>query len=180
MRKLLFLSLLSFSAFSQEIRPLTYEGVFVTDKTKKEIYLNAREWFFENFNNYEGVISVEDYENGVFYSKGRLPDLYYVLNPKKLFSSVVTGDVKFSLRIYFKENKCKYVFDSFIHEDKVYGGNLVGTVERGFGVLTTSNEGITGGRGKVLIELKRIVDTKISDLTQDLKNKINSSNLNDY
>ena len=179
MKKIYFLIFITFNSFSQEIKPLTFEGTIETKKTKKEIYVNAREWFFQNFNNYEGVMSVEDYENGVFYAKGNLPDIFFALKPNRIFSPNVKGNVKFSLRVYFKDNKCKYVFDSFIHEDKSYVSSGI-TIDNSFGLLTTSDNASNNTRTKLLVELKKIVELKMSDLSIDLIDKINNRNLNDY
>jgi hypothetical protein len=137
MNKIILFSLLSLSAFSQtEYKPISIIENVTVNKSKKEIYLATRLWFYKNFNSYEGVISVDDFENGVMYAKGILPVFYFKKGESFWKNTGVLGRVRFNLRFYFDDGQYKVIFDDMIHEYlTITSGN---TVDAGMGLLTNN------------------------------------------
>ncbi|WP_304235143.1 DUF4468 domain-containing protein, partial [Jiulongibacter sediminis] len=129
-----------------EYKPIKFTEVVKTDKAKREIYLATRLWFYKNFSSYKGVISVDDFENGIIYAKGKLPTNYFRKGENMWKNSGVIGDLNFNLRVYYKDGVYKIIFDDLIHEQY---SNVTGvTTEVGFGLL--KNNPIYADDGKFM------------------------------
>lgn len=100
----LFVITINLLSFGQQAKPLSFEKIEVVSKTKSEIYIATRLWFYKNFQSYEGVISVDDLNSGIIYGKGVLP------------MDNGGGNVKFSIKFYFKEGTYKVIVDDLVHE----------------------------------------------------------------
>lgn len=166
---------LSFDCYSQNetIKPIEFIQTFETTKSKKEIYLRARLWFYKNFNSYEGFVSVDDYENGIIYCKGILP-IYLSKKGENIWqNSLVGGQVRFNLRFYFAENSFKIIFDNLIHEK-----SSSPVTQTTYGLLTTATNFEEEGKPfyKMLNKnwnlLQEGVKSQVSDLILDLNNTI--------
>jgi hypothetical protein len=119
-----------------EFEPISIIEVVNVTKSKKEIYLATRLWFYKNFNSYDGVVSVDDFENGVMYAKGILPTNYFKKGENIWKSTGVGGHVNFNLRVYFQNNQYKVIFDDLIHENiSITSGS---TTNAGFGLITNN------------------------------------------
>nr|WP_299418290.1 DUF4468 domain-containing protein [uncultured Emticicia sp.] len=146
-------------------KPLKYEDVInVPNIEKKKIYLRSRIWFYKTFVNDKAVLSFSDFENGILIGNGT-------------FRASIGGYVKFSIRIYIKDNNYKYVIDGLVHYDDVviYQGT---TSDESMGLLTTSkvapfsNTRMALDNNNILKSLKFLVDEQIKILTDSLKNTI--------
>jgi hypothetical protein len=123
---------------ANEFEPISFVEVVDVTKSKKEIYLATRLWFYKNFNSYEGVVSVDDFENGIMYAKGILPTNYFKKGENIWKSTGVGGHVNFNLRVYFQDNRYKVIFDDLIHENiSITSGT---TINAGFGLITNNPE----------------------------------------
>lgn len=145
-------------------KPLKYEDIInVPNTEKKKIYLRSRIWFHKTFVNDKAVLSFSDFENGILIGSG-------------IFREFIGGYVKFSIRIYIKDNKYKYVIDGLVHDDVYIKQGT--TIDEGMGLLTTSKDAPfsttrTVLAGEALLEkLKFNVDIQIKKLTDSLKNTI--------
>jgi hypothetical protein len=164
---------------SNEVTPIEVIETITVDKSKKEIYLATRLWFYKNFNSYEGVVSVDDYENGIMYAKGILPTNYFRKGENFWKNSGVTGQLQFNLRIYFKDGIYKVIFDDLIHKGTTYSsGNLL---DVGYGLLTT--DPIHTAEGKLMAKtmnrnwnlLQELVPVQIADLLEGLKSTVENT-----
>jgi hypothetical protein len=173
-------TIVSFSqSTSNEVTPIEVIETITVDKSKKEIYLATRLWFYKNFNSYEGVVSVDDYENGIMYAKGILPTNYFRKGENFWKNSGVTGQLQFNLRIYFKDGIYKVIFDDLIHKGTTYSsGNLL---DVGYGLLTT--DPIHTAEGKLMAKtmnrnwnlLQELVPVQIADLLEGLKSTVENT-----
>jgi hypothetical protein len=146
-------------------KPLKYEDVInVPNIEKKKIYLRSRIWFYKTFVDDKAVLSFSDFENGILIGNGT-------------FRASIGGYVKFSIRIYIKDNNYKYVIDGLVHYDDVviYQGT---TNDESMGLLTTSKVAPLSSTRMVLANnnlletLKFTVDLQIKNLAYSLKNTI--------
>jgi len=145
-------------------KPLKYEDIInVPNTEKKKVYLRSRIWFHKTFVDDKSVLSFSDFENGILIGNGT-------------FRASIGGYVKFSIRIYIKDNKYKYVIDGLVHDDvSIKQGT---TIDEGMGLLTTSRYApLSSSRGAftsdgLLEMLKFHVDVKIKNLAYSLKNAI--------
>jgi hypothetical protein len=145
-------------------KPLKYEDIInVPNIEKKKIYLRSRIWFHKSFVDDKAVLSFSDFENGILIGNGT-------------FRASIGGYVKFSIRIYIKDNKYKYVFDGLVHDDVYIKQGT--TIDEGMGLLTTSkvapfsNTRMALDNNNILKSLKFLVDEQIKILTDSLKNTI--------
>jgi hypothetical protein len=158
---------------SNEVTPIEVIETITVDKSKKEIYLATRLWFYKNFNSYEGVVSVDDYENGIMYAKGILPTNYFRKGENFWKNSGVTGQLQFNLRIYFKDGIYRVIFDDLIHKRTMYAGGT--SIEIGFGLLVTDPNNMADGRvmSKAITRnwnlLQELVPIQINELFEGLK-----------
>lgn len=76
-------------------KPLKYEDIInVPNTEKKKIFLRSRIWFHKTFVDDKAVLSFSDFENGILIGSGT-------------FRASIGGYVKFSIRIYIKDNNYK-------------------------------------------------------------------------
>jgi hypothetical protein len=158
---------------SNEVTPIELIETITVDKSKKEIYLATRLWFYKNFNSYEGVVSVDDYENGIMYAKGILPTEYFREGENIWKNAGVSGQLQFNLRIYFKDGIYRVIFDDLIHKRTMYAGGT--SIEIGFGLLVTDPNNMADGRvmSKAITRnwnlLQELVPIQINELFEGLK-----------
>ncbi len=159
--------------------PLKYEEkVDVPNIDKKKIYLRTRLWFHKSFVDDKAVLSIQDFENGILIGNGAFK-VFIQENVNNIIDIIgnksLTGYVKFSIRIYMRDNKYKYIIDGLVHDD-VYI-NQGTTIDAGMGLLTTSKYPpltglwVTSGE-ELLKKLKFYVDVRIKALTESLKNTV--------
>lgn len=149
-------------------KPLKYEDIInVPNTEKKKIYLRSRIWFHKTFVDDKAVLSFSDLENGILIGSGT-------------FKESIGGYVKFSIRIYIKDNKYKYVIDGLVHDDVYIKQGT--TIDASIGLLTTSKHppfGVLPSEAFLEI-LKFNVDIQIKILTDSLKNTILNDTESDF
>jgi hypothetical protein len=156
-------------------KPLKYEDIInVPNTEKKKIFLRSRIWFHKTFVDDKAVLSFSDFENGILIGSGTWKE--YIEFSSGLSKESLGGYVKFSIRIYIKDNKYKYVIDGLVHDDVYIKQGT--TIDTGMGLLTTSKYApFSSTRGvlannNLLEKLKFHVDEQIKILTDSLKNTV--------
>ena len=152
-------------------KPLKYEDIInVPNIEKKKIYLRSRIWFHKTFVDDKATLSFSDFENGILIGNGtwKVP----IEVGSGLSKESLGGYVKFSIRIYIKDNKYKYVIDGLVHEYTYIKQGT--TIDAGVGLLTTRKHPPFGVLySEALLEiLKFHVEIQIKILTDSLKNTI--------
>ncbi len=134
MQRFLFtVSILLFLSLSIKAqKPVTYENVIVTDSTlsKESLYNRGHNWVVSIFKNPQKVIQLNDKNEGQIVCKGN-----FEYNQKKFIwggSETTKGFINFTIKLFFKDGRYKYVFTDFIHEPLKDGNS--------FGVITTDDE----------------------------------------
>lgn len=91
---------------------ITYSEVIYVDSslTKQELFSRAREWFNKAYTSPTTVIQKEDKENNEIVGKS-LMQVYC----KSLGSDRECGFVNYTLYMYFKDGRYKYVVTDFFH-----------------------------------------------------------------
>lgn len=156
-------------------KPLKYEDIInVPNTEKKKIFLRSRIWFHKTFVDDKAVLSFSDFENGILIGNGTFKE--YIEYGSGTFKESLGGYVKFSIRIYIKDNNYKYVIDGLVHDDVYIKQGT--TIDAGMGLLTTSKDApfsntrtVLAGDG-LLEKLKFNVDIQIKVLANSLKNAI--------
>lgn len=151
--------------------PLKYEDIInVPNIEKKKIYLRSRIWFHKTFVDDKAVLSFSDFENGILIGSGTWKES--IEFGTGLSKESLGGYVKFSIRIYIKDNKYKYVIDGLVHDDVYIKQGT--TIDAGIGLLTTRKHPPFGVLySEALLEiLKFHVEIQIKILTDSLKNAI--------
>jgi hypothetical protein len=132
-RFLLTISLLLFLSLSIKAqKPLTFEDVVTIDSTlmQESLYNRGHNWVVSIFKNPQKVIQLDDKQGGQIICKGN-----FAYNQKKFIwggSETTKGYINFTIKLFFKNGRYKYVFTDFIHEP-INDGNS-------FGVITTEEE----------------------------------------
>jgi len=78
--------------------------VEVENMSKEEIFLNSMEWFSTTFNESKSVIDYQDKEAGKIIGNGAISHVY---------ATIVSGQVKFSVKIEIKENRARISLTNF-------------------------------------------------------------------
>lgn len=132
MRKLplvIFVTFLTTLCFSQETdnTPLTYENVVHLDSTlsKDDLFTRGEYWVISVFKNPQKVIQLKDKEGGQIISKGVMD--YSQSKWAWGGSGTTKGIIRFTVKLFFKDGRYKFVFTDFIHE---------ASTGRDFGLIT--------------------------------------------
>lgn len=151
--------------------PLLFsEVVAVKDVSANELYTRAKVWFATAFVDSKAVLEVQDKEAGLLVGKGSFtyePNIF-------MSSSLIRGQVRFSVSISLKDGRYKYSFSDFTH----HGSSLRSQGPIDFGLITTTEtcppvSGTSKGmREKVWKHLKEVCTGKASALTLSLKSKL--------
>lgn len=117
-----FLVLFSFISNAQD--PLKFSEVInVENVSQKEFFGRAKVWLAKSYKSSKDVIQTSDAETGQIIGKA-----LYEFKPKSFMGSeAVKGAIAYTISIYCKDGKYKYVIEDFRHEK--------------FGLLTTAEEG---------------------------------------
>ena len=112
--------------------PLSFENVIQSDSTLSEenLYNRGHNWVVSIFKNPQKVIQLNDKDGGQIVCKGN-----FEYNQKKFIwggSETSKGHINFTIKLFFKDGRYKYIFTDFIH-DTLKNGNS-------FGVITTEVE----------------------------------------
>jgi len=129
MKNLLFPLFLIFSSFlsAQEnekiVLPIdsttnlvTYSGVVqIKDRTAKQLYSNGKAWFTKAFGSGKATIDFEDNVDFKIIGKGKIH-----ISVNGSFGKQPGGYVNFTISLFFKDGRYKYIFSSFYHEGEDY------------------------------------------------------------
>lgn len=98
---------------SQTDTAISYSGIITTDTslTSPQIYDLANSWFQKSFKSSKAVLNITDKEAGHLAGTGNFP--FDLIIP---MGTPGTGVINFSVNIYCKQGRCKYVIDDFRHE----------------------------------------------------------------
>lgn len=124
------ISILAIAAQSQD--PLTFEDVVYVDSLigKEELFNRGNQWIVSIFKNPQKVIQLSDREEGQIICKGN-----FEYNQKKFIwggSETTKGYINFTIKLFFKEGRYKYIFTDFFHEPINQGNS--------FGLITAADE----------------------------------------
>lgn len=114
---LLFLMLINYVAFSQEIKnkPVEYtEVVAVTNTDAKALYSKARLWLAQNYKDATKIIKLDDSDNQKLLAK---PLIRFT---SRIFMGGAgrEGWISYDLEISCKDGRYKYSFSNFVHDGR--------------------------------------------------------------
>lgn len=117
-----FLVLFSFISNAQD--PLKFSDIITVENvSQKELFGRAKIWLAKYYKSSKDVIQTSDAETGQILGKA-----LYDFKPKSFMGSeAVKGNIAYTISIYSKDGKYKYIVEDFQHEK--------------FGLLTTAEEG---------------------------------------
>lgn len=122
------LFLLTIQVSAQE--NLTFWTVIKTDSVgKATIFASINDWFASSYNSAKDVIQMADKDAGIIIGNGSIE-----YNPKNLMLSCYTGYIKYTIKVYVKDNRYKVVLTNFIHT--VNAGNSSSCE---LGIITTDD-----------------------------------------
>jgi hypothetical protein len=184
---LVFISILGKIGTTQEL-PMdsttgkyTFQGVVKVDSTSKnELYSRAREWFAKTFNSANNVIQMDDKEAGKIIGKGcfKVRCGKWDWDDRK----IERGVINFTLSIYIKDGKFKYVITDFSHEDgQVISSGRSSTKLLGGGALEVEKnfKNFWGGLNlKILRTLKVQTNEQMNALAENLVKTLTTKKTN--
>jgi hypothetical protein len=111
-------------------KKVKYEGIVeIVNTPKNELYIRTKNWLSDNFKDAKKVIETDDKEAGLIIGKGTDSFLWHqvvILQKRKkndTVSTLVDGEISFTVKIYLKDNKAKYIITD-INDDTRWGGAL--------------------------------------------------------
>lgn len=158
---------LPFDDISEKI---TYTEVVTIDSTtsSEELFSRGREWFAKAYNSSNNVIQMEDKESGKLVGKA-LMQVYH----KAMGSNYPSGHINYTISLYFKLGRYKYVISDFHHTGQlVGGGNRIpdyGVCEE---MINTTHKTMGMSYQKTYNNYLSQMDNNIKSLISDLKNSM--------
>jgi hypothetical protein len=108
------------------IETLTFTDVIqVEGVSKNELYNRARLWFIGAFVSADDVLLMENKQEGQLIGEGN-----FKFVPKMYLGSDIGGIIKFTIKLFVKDGRYKYVITEFVNKPK-------GAKQGIFGVITT-------------------------------------------
>lgn len=175
------LSIISFSSFGQKETPklpidkstnkITYSEVVPVDSSvsKQELFGRAREWFAKTYRSSTNVIQMEDKESGIIVGKA----LFQVYH-RALGSNYPSGYINYTISVYLKDGRYKYVFTNFYHSGQ--------GMAAGYGVcedmLNTKDNVLGLSYQKTYNYYLSQLDLQIQDIASDLKESMKIQSFN--
>lgn len=159
---------LSMNLFAQD--PFTLSKVIETDSVGKAVLFTAiNDWFATTYKSANDVIQMADKESGIIVGNAITPYSY-----PNISYTCYGGHIKYTIKVYVKDNKIKVEMTNFIHE--VRPSNSA-TCE--LGMITTAEEYATKGLYKnlhnnVWRDIKTKMDTYFNELALSIEGKTKS------
>lgn len=102
---------------------IVYEGVVnIADKTKTELYKNAKQWFVDAFNSGKDVIQSEEKEDGKINGRG-ISTAYY-----KILGTVTEYKNLFTIQVDVKDGKYRYKMYSMALTSPAKYNSMIGSI----------------------------------------------------
>ena len=118
---------------------LKFEKVIKTDSIGKSLlYATINDWFASTYNSANDVIQMSDKDAGIIIGNGSMS-----YSKKGMFYMCYSGYLKYTIKVYVKDNRFKVVLTNFNHSVKV--GNWP---QCALGTLTTESVYATKGMSK--------------------------------
>ena len=151
---------------------LTFEEVVQCDKSlsEKDLYSKSQDWVILNYNSDGNIMQLLDPVDFKIICTGS----FYYSDPGSN-SEAASGRIEYSLSLYFKDGRYKYVFSNFIHKGNVASNS--------FGLITNSDvfQGkipLSGKkwRAKIWNDIKSKIRHRVSSQAKSLENYIKKRN----
>ena len=157
-----FFTLIAVKSNAQE--NLTFSKVIQTDSVgKTKIFTTINDWFATTYKSASDVIQMSDKEAGIIIGNGSMSYGF-----GKLAYSCYDGYIKYTIKIYVKDNKYKVELTNFMHSGNGPQCNL--------GIITTSDVYTSSGmsknaHNKVWEDIKLKIEQNSNDIFISLENK---------
>lgn len=123
MLKFLFILTTFFSINLAAQETITFEKIIKADSVdKEEIFVLINDWFATNYNSANDVIQMTDKKAGIIIGKGAT-DYFYGNN------SSYNGTLKYTIKVYVKDNRFKVNLLSYIHKGLSINLGLITSAE---------------------------------------------------
>ena len=100
-------------------KQVIYEGVVEVPGSKDDLYNRAKVWFADAFKNTNYVIGAQDKEAGTLTGKGNFEYSFNSMMQvkKKNQSYATTNKADFTIKVFVKDNKYKYMITDLVIEE---------------------------------------------------------------
>ena len=148
---------------------ITFQGVITVDSVSaKELFSRSKIWFAKTFNSSNDVIQNIDNDNYIIIGKAKMRA--HAQN----FGERTWGYVSYSITIYCKDNRFKYVISDLYHEGDVIATASTYTPSVGLlSVNTPDSGGFSSYRKKDFDKLCNEINVYMDQLVKSLKNDMN-------
>jgi hypothetical protein len=145
---------------------ITYQGVCIVDSVNaKELFSRSKIWFANTYNSSKEVIQNIDSDNYIIIGKAQMRA------HAQSFGERTWGYVKYSITIYCKDNRYKYVISDFYHEGDKYASASTYIPSVGhFTINTLESGGFSSYRKKDFDKLCIEINDNVNQLIKSLKN----------
>lgn len=148
----------------------TLEKVIQTDSIGKNLlYATINDWFASTYNSANDVIQMSDKDAGIIIGKGSM-----AYSKKGMSYMCYSGYIKYTIKVYVKENRYKVVLTDFNHSVKVGNGP-----QCALGTITTADVYATKGMSKkyhnnTWNDIKSTVEQYSNGIFESLEKKTNN------
>ena len=143
--------------------PITYDQVIRLDSiSKDDLFNRGNHWLVDVFKDPNRVIQLKDKEGGQIIGKGNFP----YMQTKKSWSAWVNteGVVNFTIKLYFKEGRYRYVITDFTHDADWSFGAVTDAPDCGCKFPFANKK----WKGLIWNDLKDQIDVKVKDIATSL------------
>lgn len=155
--------------------PVSYTEVVELENISADVlFKRAKVWFATAYNSANDVIQLDDDDTNQIIGKATMQ-----YNPTILYASKQTGGrINYTIKVFVKEGRYKYIITDFIHDPQGYN-------KIGMGLITTEDEcpnpAPLGKKGynKIWKDVKNQIEDNTSLLISDLKKGMMQETISD-
>ena len=126
-------------AYGFATEPITFSKVIQSDNSSKtKLFVSINDWFASNYNSANEVIQMADKDEGIIIGKGSME-----YSHRKISYLCYGGWIKYTIKVYIKENRYKVELTNFTHSVKSAHG-----AQCALGTITDAEEHTTKGWSK--------------------------------
>jgi len=149
-----------------------FSEVIEINKSKNDLFSNARTFFLKTFQNPNSVIEFQDKEDGRI--EGSFAQEIFI---KPMGMAISAGNIKYDITILTKDNKYKYIINDLYYLNPL---RKVVWNEGNFENIQIDGLSIKGPTKKQLSYINEQIIEHVSSIINDLKTQMNKASLNDF
>lgn len=145
--------------------PISFERVIRVDTVGKSmIFIAINDWFATNYNSANDVIQMTDKDAGIIIGKGSMNYYYGRM-------SSYNGNIKYTIKVYVKDNRYKVILTNFRHSGLSFNLDLITDAD-----IYATKGMYKNYHNKAWTDMKTQIEQYSNDIFKSLETKTNNIN----